>query len=433
MTQAFAGGDEPSADHVEKANFMTDKVLSGIRIVDMTTFLAAPTVARIMGEWGADVIKVEPPKGDAERTQGAVFNMPYADDENLGFDISNLNKRFVTLNLRKEDGLKAFMKLLEGADVFLTNLRSKSLEHLGIDYDSLKDRFPKLVYAQCSGYGEDGPNKNTAGYDATSYMARGGVLATTMEKGTSPMNPPNGYGDFQVAMCLTAGICAALIRQARTGKGDRITVALHHAAIFMQNVAMVSAQYGNPYPKTRMEVSNPFNNCYQTSDDRWFVMCVPVFNRDYNKVMTLLGREDLLDDPRYKDIDKINAEGLNREFISILDGEFRKRPLQHWLDAFKKEDLPLEACYLPTEIYTDDEALDNDEVRKMRFPSGQERFIPTNPVKFASLSKPELRPSRAQGSDTESVLREAGYTDEQIRQMLLDGAAASTRHIGDPI
>lgn len=412
---------------------MTDKVLSGIKVVDMTTFLAAPTVARILGEWGADVIKVEPPKGDAERTQGSVFNMPYADSENLGFDISNLNKRFVTLNLREAAGLEAFKKLLGEADVFLTNLRTKSLEHLGIDYPSLKKQFPSLIFAQVVGYGPDGPNKNTAGYDATAYMARGGVLATTMEAGTSPMNPANGYGDFQVSMCLTAGICAALLKQRQTGHGDQITVALHHAAIFMQNVAMVSAQYGNPYPKSRMEVANPFNNCYQTSDDRWFVMCVPVFNRDYNKVMGLLGRDDLLDDPRYNNIDHINHNDLNREFITILDEAFRKQTLAHWLEAFKANDLPLEACYLPNEIYTDEEALANDEVRKIRFDSGAERFIPTNPVKFASLGKPELKTSRAQGSDTISVLKELGYTQEQVDAMLQAGAAAGVRHIGDPV
>nr|WP_318767401.1 CoA transferase [Lactiplantibacillus carotarum] len=135
------------------------KTLEGIRIVDMTTFLAAPTVARVLGEWGADVIKVEPPKGDAERTQGAVFNMHYSDDENLGFDISNLNKRFVTLNLKQADGLKAFDDLLAGANVFLTNIRTQSLKRLGIDYDSLKQRFPKLIFAQVLGYGENGPQK----------------------------------------------------------------------------------------------------------------------------------------------------------------------------------------------------------------------------------------------------------------------------------
>ncbi|MDT3394352.1 MAG: CoA transferase [Bacillota bacterium] len=412
---------------------MSNKVLKGVRIIDMTTFLAAPTVSRILGEWGADVIKVEPPKGDAERTQGAVFNMPYADDENLGFDISNLNKRFVTLNLKKEEGLQAFYNLLTDANVFLTNVRTKSLKHLGIDYDTLKAKFPQLIFAQVLGYGEDGPNKDTAGFDATAYMSRGGVLGTTLEKGQSPMNPVNGYGDFQVSMCLAAGICGALIKQMKEHKGDKVTVSLHHAAVFMQNVAMVSAQYGNPYPKSRMEVANPFNNCYQTSDNRWFVMCVPVFNRDYNKVMTLLDRTDLVDDVRYNNIDDINGNHLNREFISILDTQFRKQPLAHWLKVFKENDLPLEACYVPSEIYQDNEALDNDVIRKVKFPSGNERFIPTNPVKFGSMGKPELQVSKPQGADTLPVLRELGYSEKQIKKMVADGAVAETRHIGDPV
>lgn len=409
------------------------KTLEGIRIVDMTTFLAAPTVARVLGEWGADVIKVEPPKGDAERTQGAVFNMHYSDDENLGFDISNLNKRFVTLNLKKEDGLKAFDDLLKDANVFLTNIRTQSLERLGIDYETLKKKFPKLIFAQVLGYGEHGPQKDAAGFDATAYMSRGGVLGTTLEAGQSPMNPANGYGDFQVSMCLAAGICGALLKQQRTGEGDKITVSLHHAALFMQNVAMVSAQYGNTYPKSRLNVANPFNDCFQTSDNRWFVMCVPVFNRDYNKVMTLIGRKDLVDDDRYNDIDQINAKHLNTEFIKILDEAFKKQPLQHWVDVFKENDLPLEACYVPTEIYKDDEAWDNDELRKMKFPSGNERMIPTNPVRFASQGNPELKISRAQGSDTRAVLKEMGYSDEKIAKLVEEGAAAETRHIGDPV
>ncbi|VDG20848.1 cinnamoyl-CoA--phenyllactate CoA-transferase [Lactobacillus plantarum] [Lactiplantibacillus mudanjiangensis] len=409
------------------------KTLDGVRIVDMTTFLAAPTVTRVLGEWGADVIKVEPPKGDAERTQGAVFNMHYSDDENLGFDISNLNKRFVTLNLRKDDGRQAFYDLLKDANVFVTNVRTKSLEHLGIDYETLKQKFPKLIFAQVLGYGEHGPQKDAAGFDATAYMARGGVLGTTLEAGQSPMNPANGYGDFQVSMCLAAGICGALLKQAREGKGDKLTVSLHHAAIFMQNVAMVSAQYGNEYPKSRLNVANPFNDCFKTSDDRWFVMCVPVFNRDYNKVMTLIGREDLVDDPRYNNIDHINAEQLNQEFINILDTQFKQQPLQHWVDIFKENDLPLEACYVPTEIYKDAEALDNDEIRQIKFPSGNERMIPTNPVRFESMGNPELKVSRPQGADTRNVLSELGYSDEKINQLLADGAAATTRHIGDPV
>ena len=230
---------------------MANEILKGIRVIDLTQFLAAPTVGRVLGEWGADVIKVEAPKGDAGRTQGAVFGMKYEDDENLGFDVSNMNKRFITLNMKTPEGMQAFKDLLKTADVFLTSVRTKSLEHMGITWQSLHKEFPKLVFAQDRGYGEFGPKKDAAGYDATAYQARGGVQGTTVDKGSNPYNPVNGYGDFQVSMTLAAGICAALLQAQRTGKGDKVTVNLNHAAIFMQNIAMVSAQYGNKYPKSR--------------------------------------------------------------------------------------------------------------------------------------------------------------------------------------
>ena len=143
------------------------KPLQGVKIVDLTTYLAAPTTVRVLGEWGADCIKIESAKGDPARTQGAVFNMPFLDDENLAFDVANMNKRFITLNLKSEKGLEIAYKLLGEADVFVTNTRTKSLVKLGLDYDTLKEKFPKLIFAQVLGYGENGPEKDTAGFDVT--------------------------------------------------------------------------------------------------------------------------------------------------------------------------------------------------------------------------------------------------------------------------
>ncbi|MCL5457329.1 CoA transferase [Loigolactobacillus coryniformis] len=406
-----------------------DGILNGVKVIDMTTFLAAPTVARILGEWGADVIKVESLKGDPGRTQGSVFNMHYADDENLGFDISNMNKRFVTLNTKSDKGIEIMYQLLDKANVFLTNIRSKSLAKMGLDYATLHEKFPELIFAQVLGYGENGDKRDAAGFDATCYMARGGILGTTMELNETPMNPSNGYGDFQVSMCLAAGICGALVKQFNQHVGEKVTVSLHHAALFMQNVAMVSAQYGNTYPKSRKAVANPFNNTYKTKDNRWLVMCVPVFGRDYNKVMTVLGRKDLLDDPRYNDVDKINKNNLNDEFIDIMGAAFKQQDLAYWTKIFSENDLPLEACLTPTEIYQDEEALKNDELRQMVFPSGNERMIPTNPVKFGSQGKPELKVSKAQGSDTVEVLAELGYSKDEVAAMNADGIVGLTKSI----
>lgn len=128
-----------------------------------------------------------------------MFNMPYNDEENLAFDVANLNKKFITLNLKDPKGLEIAYRLLAEADVFVTNTRTKSLKKLGLDYDTLNEKFPKLIFAQVLGYGEYGPEKDTAGFDVTCYMARGGVFGTIVNRGDAPMIPTNGFGDFQVS------------------------------------------------------------------------------------------------------------------------------------------------------------------------------------------------------------------------------------------
>ena len=129
-------------------------------------------------------------------------------------------------------------------------------------------------------------------------MARGGVFGTTVNRGDSPMIPTNGYGDLQAAMFLAAGICAAVIGREKSGEGDYVTCALQHAGVYALMTGMISAQYGNPYPKSRLEVICPFNNVYMTGDGKYLAMCDPEYDRDYNKIMGLIGREDLIDEPR---------------------------------------------------------------------------------------------------------------------------------------
>ncbi|MDU1880590.1 MAG: CoA transferase, partial [Eggerthella sp.] len=171
------------------------KPLEGIKVVDLTSYLAAPTTGRVLAEWGADVVKVESFGGDPARRQAGVFNMPMADDENLAFDYANFGKKVMTLNLKSETGMDVMMKLLAEADVFLTSNRTKSLVKMGLDYETLHEKFPKLVYAQVTGYGDKGPEKDAAGFDVTCYMARGGVFGTTVNRGDAPLIPTNGLGD----------------------------------------------------------------------------------------------------------------------------------------------------------------------------------------------------------------------------------------------
>lgn len=395
--------------------------LKGIKVVDLTTYLAAPTAARVMGEWGAEVIKIEAKKGDPARLQGGVFNMPFEDEENLAFDVANMDKKFITLDLKTEKGLEVAYKLLNEADIFITNTRTKSLKKLGLDYDTLKEKFPKLIFAQVLGYGENGPEKDSPGFDATCYMARGGVLGTTVDKGGAPFNPSNGYGDFQVSMSLTSGICAALYNRERTGLGEKITVSLHHAAIFMQSVAMISAQYGNQYPKSRKEVANPFNNCYRTKDEKWVVICCPEYDRDFDKLMTVLGRTDMVGNTKYNVCAEVNNNKLNREVIDILDEAVSKFTREELLHILKSNELPCEAAYEPLDIYEDEQVWANNILRKIPYPSG-DRVVPVNPVVFKSVPNPKLEICQSQGSHTIEVMKDLGYTQEQINEYLESGS-----------
>ena len=385
------------------------KPLKGIKVIDLTTYMATPATGRVLGEWGADVIKVEAAKGDPLRvTQAAVFNMPMSDDENLAFDMCNLNKRFISLNLKSETGAEVMDKLLADADVFLTNTRTKSLKKMGLDWETLHAKYPKLIMAHGLGCGKKGPEKDDPGFDVTCYMARGGVFGTTVNRGDAPMIPTNGYGDLQASMFLTAGVCAAIIGRNQTGEGEYVTCALQHAAIYTLMTGMISAQYGNPYPKSRLEVICPFNNVYTAGDGKSIAMCDPEYDRDYDKIMGLIGRKDLIGNERLNNCNKMNADGLNAEVVGIMDEALGKMTAAEALKIFKDAGIPCEPCQLPSDVYEDQNALVNDYLVKIKYPEA-ERWVPTPPIQFESEeSAPNYTPSGMLGSATEDIMRRLG-------------------------
>ena len=237
------------------------KPLEGIKVVDLTSYLAAPTTGRVLAEWGADVVKVESFGGDPARRQAGVFNMPMADDENLAFDYANFGKKFMTLNLKSETGMDVMMKLLAEADVFLTSNRTKSLVKMGLDYETLHEKFPKLVYAQVTGYGDKGPEKDAAGFDVTCYMARGGVFGTTVNRGDAPLIPTNGLGDFSVSLFLAAGIAAALYGRTATGTATASACRCSTPACTRCPPASSRRSTATPTPRTAAKCPTPSTTC----------------------------------------------------------------------------------------------------------------------------------------------------------------------------
>lgn len=321
-------------------------------------------------------------------------------------------------------------KLLEQADIFITNTRNKSLQKLGLDWETLHEKFPRLIMGHGLGYGKYGAEKDDPGFDVTCYMARGGVFGTTVNRGDSPMIPTNGYGDMQASMFLAAGLCAAVIGREKTGVGEYVTCALQHAAVYTLIVGMISAQYGNPYPKSRLEVICPFNNVYMAGDGKYIAMCDPEYDRDYNKIMGLIGRDDLIDDPKYVNCVKMNEANLNAEVVGIMDEALAKMTSEEALKLFKDAGIPIEPCQTPLDVYEDQNVWDNDYLVKIKYPEA-ERNIPTAPIQFDSVPAPEFIPTGKLGSSTVEVMRELGYSDDQIQAALADGSVTGETSLDD--
>lgn len=412
--------------------YENDQPLAGIKVIDLSTYVAVPTCARFLAECGAEVIKIEPKTGDTIRFNGVSEGRLGSPYENTTFDLENAHKRGLALDLKNPKGKEILFQLLAGADVFLTNWRPRALEKLDLDYDHVAEVFPKLVYGSFTGYGETGPDKNLPGYDFTSFWARGGFIGSLMQKDGEPINLAPGMGDHVSGMFLAAGILAALIRAQKTGRGDNVTTSLLHSAIFIQGIAMQAAQYkdmGQTYPISRKEAENPFNNAYRTSDNRYIQISMPPFDLYYPRFMPLIGRADLVGDPRYT-IDNLTAQKLHREFIDILDEAFNTKTAAEWLAILKEADIPCSLCQTWEEVLEDEQAWAIGAFERVDYPSGQRAMV-RQPVQLASAKSRTYGHGPLLGEHSEIILRELGYDDDQIENLHNEGVFCNFEDVKD--
>jgi len=405
--------------------------LNGIRIVELCEWVAAPAAVRLLSEMGAEVIKVEPPHGDAQRTQGPGFGIDRTDLEDPTFDLDNTNKNWVSINLKDPAGAEVMRRLLATADIFVTSLRTKALEHLGLDYETLSAEFPELVWAQNRGYGEYGDHRDAPGFDAVAWAARGGVAASFPEAGTAPAIPPQAFGDYNHSMALAGAVVAALFNRTRTGRGDKVVVDLYHSALWAGSIGILATEFGARYPKSRTSVPNPFNNTYRTADGRWFLLCQPQYNKYFAPMMTMVGREDLLDDDAIRTLPALKESGRQDDVIAVLEEVFARRTLEEWEQIFTANDVPHQSLFHYEDVLEDDEAYLNDALRRVEYEDFGTRVIPTSPARFGSAGDPPIILSKPIGYHTEKYLRELGYTEEQIAALEAAGAVSAWR--GDEV
>lgn len=399
------------------------KPLEGIKVVDLTTFVAAPVCARLLGDLGASVIKVEHPRGDGWREFGINYNVRFSHEENPVFDIYNSSKTFISLNLKSTEGKEIFWQLLEDADVFVTNTRPDALQRLGFSYEDVKERCPRLIYAIVLGYGEKGPEAALPAFDTTAFWTRSGFLRdmAPVTSDYEPISPPSGVGDTVTGYNLLAQVCAALIGRERTGKGDYVSAGLYHTGIFTNGTMQIITQrpWGRDYPKTRLEVGPP-GGCYRCSDGEWLFIANGQLSVSLPKMFRMIGRPELADDPRFTDRDSraANADTL----YYIFKEAYASRTIAEWIELARIHDLPLVRMNHFSDVTADPQAWANGYLEYMQCPNGEQVIMPSSPISMGAVGTVTTTPAAKVGTHTAQVLEQLGYTQAQIAAMEASGA-----------
>lgn len=403
---------------------MSEAILDGIKVVELATFIAGPAAGVILADFGADVIKIEPPlrpdpfRGVHQRgSDTPLSDYPY------GYIVDNRNKKGIALDIKTAEGREAFERLIEQADVFVTNMPIPTRKRLNIAYDTLRAINPRMVYASITAYGETGPEADRPGYDTTALWARTGLMDLVKP---SPDSPPArslpGMGDHPTAMSLYAAVMTGLFRRERTGKGSHVSTSLMANGVWWNGVLTQATLCGAQVTcrPPREEAGNPVHNLYQTRDGRWIHIVFNTNPHRWPELAALLGRPEIGDDPRF---DSPEARIANSSaLIPILEAAFAERDYDDWVQQLEENRFIFGDVRKVDQVPNDPQMIEGRALRPIADPAAGADYVVDSPiwvedsVKSAPTMPPEL------GEHTETVLREIGYDDTAIARLRDAGA-----------
>lgn len=396
--------------------------LEGIKILDFTIYVAASVGSSVFGYLGADVIKIEPPKGDPWRQFGNGFCLPVTEEENPCFDAVNCFKRDIVLNLRDPEGMKAMHRLIKEADILMTNYRTSALKAMGLTYEDVKKINPRIVYATNDGYGRLGPDATRPGFDTAAFYARSGLALAQAYRGQPPCMTAAAAGDIIASMALTTGVLAAYIQAKETGVGCEIYTSLFGTALWVGGVSSVLDQY---VPNLRAVYGKPsflaIAMDYKCSDGNWIRLSGQNADRYWSGFSKALGLEEYENDPRFSTsvAQCTNAEAC----FKLIDEKISQKPLADWVSILKAHDLPFEIVNTGTMAVHDEQAIANGYVETITYSQGGETNFAMPPMKISGSMPPKREKAAKKGEHTVQVLHEYGFTDEEIRHLIECGAA----------
>ena len=401
-----------------------DLPLQGYKVIELATVVAAPTAGRLLSDYGAEVIKIEmPPAGDPLRSVGEMHMMPTEPGNNPLFDTFNSGKKLISVDLKKPEGFELLMQLLSDADIFISNIRPQSLERLGLGYEALRERFPRLIYAHFSGFGLKGPDKDRPGYDTTAFWMRTGAVGDWIPDGGFPVRPSYAFGDIVSASYFLNGILMALLARGRTGHGTMVSTSLFNTGIWANATSVVNAQpqYGRVYPNPRYDPWNLFSDYYRCADGVWIAPVSKNYTKDRPLLARLFDAPELVEDPDCVTVSRMRKAGKLEGVIRHIGDSVAKKTAAEWIKLFEECDLPYETVGSVQTLYRDEQAWANGFLENVSYPDGSETAMPVPPIIFSEYSRRGLAPQGELGADTDGVLAAAGYSGESIGRMKKDG------------
>lgn len=400
--------------------------LEGIRVINWSQFTPS-SAGYMLGDLGADVIKIEHPvQGDAYRGMGAIYGeaMTFADGRHAGFEAANRNQRSITLDLKSKLGREVLYRLIEKADVFYTNYTSRVQRSLQVDYETLSQKNPRLIYATSSTYGPEGPWADRRGFDQTA-QARSGLMFCMGDRDfPEPVQTVSGIADTMGATVLAMGILAALVARERLGTAQKVDASLLGSMLHLQTMGIgVTAFRGKAWARhSRTRTKNPLTNHYRCADGKWILFSEIQADRFWPEFCRALELDHLIEDPRFA-----TAMGGRRQhaedLIRILDEKMGTKTRDEWVQRFESLNVPF--AYSPVQDYydvlQDPQVLANDYIVEFDHPTAGRVKVIGYPIRFGKTPMRIQREAPQFGQHTEEVLMEYGYSWDEITALRSQG------------
>jgi crotonobetainyl-CoA:carnitine CoA-transferase CaiB-like acyl-CoA transferase len=391
-----------------------------VKVVELSSWMAAPSAAAVLADLGADVIKVEPPGGDPARGLSRPPRpTPGKPDLDYSFQVDNRGKRSIGVAVNRPEGADVVRRLIGGADVFLCNLLHHRQRRYGLDAPSLLESNPRLVHATLTGYGPDGPDTSRPGYDVTAFFGRGAVTESMIEPGGVAPNPRPAQGDHATAIALVAAVLAALRMVDQTGQGQVVDVSLLGMAAWTMGTDLSAPLIDGRQPRKRdrFHLITPLANRFRCSDDRWIVLNMPE-GHWWPRFCEAVGGSDWLHEPRFAST-KARYDNMP-DLIALIDEKFAARPLAEWAQIFDEAGLIWGPVSSLAELASDPQAEAAGCFPEIHHPGGTFRTVGI-PFRLAGADVGPRGPAPDLGQHTHEVLDSVGFPAEEVAELLSSG------------